>query len=248
MTEPDYILTDKRVLITGASSGLGAWCAVSFARRGAIVAIVARRQRLLLRLKKELSHRGVEPVVIAADIMKPCDVHRIRTVVNKKLGGCDIVINNAGIYLGDRTIGETNLKDWTRIMDTNLRAPYLLCKCFLPGMLQRGHGRIINIISGTSDVEGVGIFRISKIGLEVLTSVVAAEIDGSGIAATAFNPGWMKTETSNSGRSPAGAARAITEFVQRQTKALNGKCIDLRWTGRDYRLCVRAAQRGKYGV
>ncbi len=219
-----------------------------FARLGATVVIVARRQSRLKRLAERISMSGVDPVAITADLRKPFDINQLRLIVNKNLGGCDILINNAGVYLGDCPVFETNLEDWTHVIDTNLRAPYLLCRCFVQGMLKRGHGRIINIISGTRDLEGVGVFRISKIGLEVLTLVLAKELEGCGVAVTAFNPGWMKTETSSSGRSPRGAARAITELVQRQAKALNGRRIDLRWIGRSYQLRTRAKERGRFGV
>lgn len=248
MADPPYALAGKRVVITGASSGLGAECAIAFANLGATVVMVARSQRRLQRLAQRISRSRVNPLAIAADVRRPADVSRIRTLVDGKLGGCDMLINNAGVYLGDCPVAETNLDDWTDVIDTNLRAPYLLCRCFIQGMLKRGYGRIINIISGTSDLERVGVFRISKIGLEVLTLVLAAELEGSGVAAAAFNPGWMKTKTSSSGRSPKGAARAITEMVQRQGELLNGSRIDLRWIGRRYQLRTRGTDRGRFGV
>jgi short-subunit dehydrogenase len=241
-------LVSKRVVVTGASAGLGAQSALAFATAGANVVLVARRQYRLERLRKAISKNGGNALMVKADLAAPDDIELVHQTVNAQLGGADILINNAGIYEEGTDIIHTALKDWTRMIDVNLRASYLLCHAFVPGMIARGYGRIINVISGTNTLSGVGPFRISKIGLEVLTAVLAEELPDPHITATAFNPGWMKTETSCTGRSPRGPAQALVDLVQREPTFLNGSFVDLQWSGRKYRLCRRVTGRGQFGL
>jgi NAD(P)-dependent dehydrogenase (short-subunit alcohol dehydrogenase family) len=241
-------LSGKTVVVTGASCGLGAECAKHFAKAGAIVLMVARRKSRLIRNVQAIRRCGGEANYVAADLSDFHEIDRIHKTATAYFGGADILINNAGIYEEGSTLIETDISQWRRMLNTNLRAPYLLCQAFIPRMVDRDYGRVVNITSATSHLFGVGPFRVSKVGLEVLTAVLAAELEGSGVTATAFNPNWMKTETSCSGRSPQGAARAITQLVQRSPSFLNGKTIDLRWKGKRYRLCSRLPGSGQYGL
>lgn len=234
--------------MTGASAGLGEQIATVFAGLGATVVVIARRQRRLTNLTRRIVANGGRGFLIRADLTKTSDIKAITSIVNNKLHGCDVLINNAGVYLGETPLAETNIQDWNKLIGTNLRAPYLLCKAFVPGMINQNRGLIINIISGTNDLEGVGLFRISKIGLEVVTAVLAAELEDTGVAALAFNPGWMKTESCLTGRSPRGAARALADLVQRRPASLNGRFVDLKWTGRTYRFSNRHAGKGQFGI
>src|SRR5205807_7814428 len=101
MIDTHSALAGKRVVITGASSGLGAECAMCFARQGATVVIVARRKHRLNCLKRRLNITGANSFVISADLTQPAVINQIRAMVEKKFGGCDILVNNAGAYLGD---------------------------------------------------------------------------------------------------------------------------------------------------
>jgi 3-oxoacyl-[acyl-carrier protein] reductase len=236
-----------RVLVTGASSGLGAECAKQFAKKDAWIIIVARRRSRLFQIAKLIRQGGGRVTTIQADVMDLADIHRVQTIVNSEAGGVDILVNNAGAYCQGFSLVETSPEDWNRIMNTNLRAPYLICRAFVPGMLDRKYGRIVNVTSATNTLEDVGAFRISKVGLEVLTAVLAVELKETDVTATAFNPGWMKTETSYTGRSPRGAADALIELVQRGPNFLNGSFIDLKWSGRRFRLIRRPPMRGPFG-
>ncbi len=240
--------SDKRVVVTGASSGLGAQCALEFARKGAAVVAVARRKSRLVKLEKAIRAAGGSAISVVADLSRCADVRRVCRRIETELGGADILINNAGTYLAGQSLVETDLSQWTELMHTNLRAPYLLCRSLVPGMVSRGYGRIINVTSATKTLEGIGIFRISKIGLEVLSAVLAAELRDTGVTATAFNPGWMKTETSSDGRSPRSVARALVELVKRDSSFPNGNFIDLEWFGRAYSLRRRVPGHGRFGV
>ena len=235
-----------RVLVTGASSGLGAECSLAFASRGASVISVARRRSRLTQVERRIRSLGGRAVSIAADLTKVADIERTATIVGKE-GGVDILINNAGIYLEDSPLIETKLSDWNQLINTNLRSSYLLCKYLVPGMVSRAYGRILNVTSATNHLAGVGVFRISKISLEVLTAVLAEELEGTGVTATALNPGWMRTETCCDGRSPRNVARVVIDLVERSPAFLNGTFIDLKWRGRIAQLCRRPQGRGRYG-
>lgn len=210
--------------------------------------LVARRESRLIKNVRAIKKSGGSANYVAADICRPREVNRIHKTAREYFGAVDILINNAAVYEEGNPLIDTSVDDWGRMMNTNLRAPYLLCRAFLPQMLDRGYGRIVNIISATSHLCGVGAFRISKVGLEVLTAVLAAEVAESGVTLTAFNPNWMRSETSYSGRCPSGAARAIVELVQQRPARLNGKILDLEWKGRKYRISTRPPGSGQYGL
>lgn len=171
---------------------MGAECAKQFALAGAIVLLVARRESRLIRNVRLIRRCGGEANYVVADLRRLRDINRIQKAATNYFGAADILINNAAAYEEGKSLIEIGVDEWTRMIDTNLRAPYLLCRAFLPQMLERGYGRVIKIISATSHLSGVGPFRISKVGLEVLTAVLAAEVDGSGVTVTAFNPNWIK--------------------------------------------------------
>lgn len=220
-----------RVLVTGASSGLGSQLAISFAGQGAIVLVVARRKSRLDKLCRRLKNGGATAYSLVADLSCPKQTVDLACDIQTRFGGVDILVNNAATYQTRATVAETTTTEWTAVLATNLTAPFFLCRAFAPGMVEQGYGRVVNILSATNDVQRQGAYRVSKVGLEVLTIALAAEMPGSNVAVVGVNPGWMRTEMSTSGRSPAGPAAAITELVKWAPQRLNGKMIDLTWRG-----------------
>lgn len=186
--------------------------------------------------------------MIAADLSCRRDTLRVSAELQAEFGGVDILLNNAAFYQEQTPIISTTDHEWAGILNTNLRAPFILSRELLPGMLRRRYGWIVNILSATNEVEGQGPYRISKIGLEILTAALAAEIDCEKVAAIGVNPGWMRTEMSASGRSPKGAARAIMELVTLAPRRLNGRVIDLVWAGNTHRPRHRPRNVGLFGA
>lgn len=240
-------LEDKTALITGASSGFGEATAMVLSNHVKIVVLTARRIGKLKDTCKTIGSHGGKAFPISADLSKTRDICKLGKEIRKSIGGIDILINCGAHYEGGPAVYETILSDWTYIINTNLRAPYLLAREFVPHMLEHAYGRIVNITSTTNHVAGVGAFRISKIGLEVLTDALAHELKGTGVTASAFNPNWMKTSHSRSGRSPKGAANALVKVLHRRPKALNGTFLDLVWCNRKFYLRQRKRKPGQYG-
>lgn len=247
MRQPWPGLNHARVLITGASSGLGYCTAARLAPLTHSVVITARRKAPLERLRKAILSAGGSPFVVMANLRKVAEISRLRAAVDRRLGGIDILINCAAGFSVGPTLIELEPSDWADTIDTNLRAPYLLAQAFAPGMVDRGYGKIVNLISATNHVEQFGCFRVSKIGLEVLTSVLAAELGESGVTTFALNPGWFRSKHVVSGPSPDPAARAIIELIQRPHSGTNGRFFDLRFRNSRRELVVRSRAAGRYG-
>lgn len=234
-------LSGLTVLVTGASAGLGAACVKELANRGARVIAVARRGELLAGICASASRSGIAACPIVADLGNAKDVRAvIRTVM--KLGGADVLVNNAAHLAFGPRIWETDEDAWLKSMDINLSAPFLLARGLVPEMLRRGEGKVINVVSATRTLRGMGPFRVSKVGLEVLTAILATELRGSAASATAFNPGWMKTESSLSGRSPAKVAKALGRLLELPPRSINGQRYEIAWV--DQQPVLRRSRRG----
>jgi NAD(P)-dependent dehydrogenase (short-subunit alcohol dehydrogenase family) len=193
-------LTGKKILITGASQGLGRQLALDFARQGAAaLALVARHREQLNRVRRELQTAApaTRVLVIRADVSKPRDIERIIATTLSDFGGrVDVLVNNAS------TIGPSPmpylldypLEDFKNVIDTNLVGPFLLIKNALPAMIEHG-GSILNVTSdaGVVGYPGWGAYGISKFGLEGMSQTWASELAESGVRVNWIDPGNMNT-------------------------------------------------------
>ena len=240
-------LSDKHIFITGASSGLGRAVTIALAPIAGSLLISARRSSILKTVKQEASTSQAQILSYSADLSKASEIKQLCDYAKNRLGHIDIIINCGAAFNGGPALHNVPLSDWNHMINTNLRAPYLIARHLVPGMISNSYGKIVNITSATNHAAGIGTFRISKIGLEVATACLADELKGTGIATFAFNPNWMKSGHSDSGHHPRGAASAIVELLQRSTKQLNGNFFDLEWPGRKYHIAQRRRKPGQYG-
>lgn len=194
-------LQGKRVLITGASRGLGRQLAIAFAREGAThLALIARDQTSLNKtaeLAKQISPE-TKILIIPADLSRSEDIERIvAQVLHAFDGKLDVLVNNASI-LGPTPMPlllDYPLENFREVIDTNLIAPYLLIQKLLASMLEN-RGSIINVTSdaGITGYPGWGAYGISKFGLEGLSQTWASELEGTGVRINWVDPGNMNTE------------------------------------------------------
>ncbi|MDQ4127767.1 MAG: SDR family NAD(P)-dependent oxidoreductase [Actinomycetota bacterium] len=188
------MLEDKVVLVTGASQGLGSALALAYAKEGASLVLNSRSEEGVIPVAEEAEGLGVEALALAADVSEGADVRRMVDAAVERFGKIDVLVNNAGL-LGPRVRIEDYPEDeWRRVIDANLTGPYLVAKAVIPHMPEGGS--IVNVVSGVS-VEGRaewGAYSVSKFGVEGLTQILAAELEGRGIRVNAVDPGGMRTD------------------------------------------------------
>ena len=194
MSDP---IRGARALVTGASSGIGAALAVALAREGATVGICARREDRLTEVFEQVRALVPESRMWVFDVGDLDAIPGFVARVDAKLGGVDLLVNNAGIPKR-RRIPELTADDLEEVMRVNFFAPVALVRAALPGMLDRDHGRIVNLSSmGAHSVAArVGAYAASKGALELYTEALHLDLLGTGVDAQLFVPGTSRTEFS----------------------------------------------------
>lgn len=181
-------LADKTALITGGTAGIGLACARLFAREGATVAITGRDAA-----RGAAAAAGIGSGVrfLRADL---ADVESVRALA-RHAGVVDILVNNAASFPSALTLDQ-QLDSFETTFDTNVRGAYFLAAGLVPGMLDRGHGSIVNVTTmvASKGVPGAGAYSASKAALESLTRTWAAEFGPSGIRVNSVAPGPTRTE------------------------------------------------------
>jgi len=192
-----YELTGRTVLVTGGSRGLGLILARHAVAEGARVAICARDEQELARARQDLlDYGGAEASVLALsrDLTNAEEVRSLVTEVENRLGGIDVLINNAGIILGG-PLENMDARDFEDSMNTHFWAPFHAMQAVLPGMKQRGEGRIVNISSlgGKVAIPHLTAYSASKFALVGLSEGFRAELNQYGIYVTTVCPGLLRT-------------------------------------------------------
>ena len=184
-------LLNLRCVVTGGASGIGAATARRFAAEGAEVCILDRDLPAAEALAKEL---GEGHLAMELDVRFEAGVERVANAVYGHWDRVDVLVNNAGSEL-NKTYNETTVDEWDRVLDTDLKGPWLLCKHFVPRMVERGSGSVINI----SSLNGLVGFPLStaygsaKGGLVVFTRDMAIELATSGVRINCVCPGVIET-------------------------------------------------------
>jgi short-subunit dehydrogenase len=201
-------LNGKRILVTGASRGIGEQLAVEFARAGARVALVARTGSAL----KELAGR-LGGTAHAADLSEPDQVQGLISRVESDGGPIDVLVNNAAIEHAGPFL-ELSPGDIAAQLYLNLTAPIELARQAVPGMLQRGAGTIVNISSyaGTNAVPGVASYSATKAGLSHFTAALRAEFKGTPLKTTLVQLGPVGTEMMQNLYDYGPSNRAVARF------------------------------------
>ncbi|XP_054741913.1 uncharacterized oxidoreductase TM_0325-like [Anastrepha obliqua] len=183
----------KVVLITGASSGIGAATAVKFAELGALLAINGRNVESLKAVAKQCAAVGKDPHLVVGDISKESDTEIVWQETFKKYNKLNVLVNNAGI-IETGSIENTSLAQYDRVMNTNLRAMYHLTMLAVPELV-KSKGNIVNVssVNGIRSFPGVLAYNISKMGVDQFTRCVALELATKGVRANCVNPGVTVT-------------------------------------------------------
>ncbi len=190
-------LRDKIVLVTGASTGIGAAVARAFASCGSVVAVhhnqsVEEAQTLVA----EITQAGGRAFTEAADLARPGAGAPLVRRVAERAGGLDILVNNAGHLVKRNPASETDDEDYRRIIDLNLTSTFECCRSARPFLKSSGAGVIINTTSIAARMgggPGSGIYAAAKAGVSTLTRALARELAPEGIRVNAVSPGFIRT-------------------------------------------------------
>ncbi len=213
-----FDLTGNAAIVTGASSGLGRHFAVTLARAGAKVALMARRVEMLDAARREIEGFDGRAVPIALDVASGESVRQAVAAAETELGPIAVLVNNAGIAIAKPSL-ELTESEWDRVLDVNLRGAWLMAQEMAKHMVRLGHGgSIINIASITAfRIAGqLASYVASKAALVHLTEALALELARHGIRVNAIAPGYFETDINRDFfASPAGQAM-IKRIPQRR--------------------------------
>lgn len=200
-------LAGRTALVTGASRGIGRAIALRLAGLGARLLLVARDPAALAEVKRDVIHLATEAHVL--DVL-PCDltsVSQIAALVPRieTAGGCDILINAAGIGRIGTPLHQLPVEDFDAILATNLRAPFLLMRAVVPHMIARGGGDIVNIssLAGQGPLANGAAYSASKWALNGLSYSAAEELRAHNIRVSVVAPGSVNTGFGRGGKDPA---------------------------------------------
>jgi 3-oxoacyl-[acyl-carrier protein] reductase len=187
-------LENKRVLVTGSTSGIGEGIARRFAQEGATVIIHGRRSEAAERVAAEIRRDGGRAIIVLGDLSQDEEVARIVEIAQAELGGVDILVNNAasGEHQNDM---ETAPSGWLDSYNTNLLSTVRLIQHLLPPMQEQGWGRIISISSGAAakPSPGMGVYATTKAAMNALTVSLAQGMN-DGVTINTVSPGAIITE------------------------------------------------------
>lgn len=215
--------SNKVVIVTGSSSGIGASTAIFFAKEGANVVIVGRNETNLNNIANQIGKIGKKPLVIKADVSKDEDLKLIIKKTIEKYGVLDVLVNNAGMTSMATILDEHLPQTFDKVMNTNLRSAVLLTNFAAPHLI-KSKGNIVNIssVAGTSQIADMGFgnaaYCTSKAGMDHFSRVAALELAEKGVRVNVVSPGPVETpiieQTGNTDWAPIVATTALKLLTQ----------------------------------
>ena len=188
-------LNGKWVLITGAARGIGRLIALAMADRGCRLLLHSRSLEHTRALAEELRAKGVQTLSFAADLSRPEELEAMLAAIDASGVPVEVVFNNAGLQIGYRTdYLNTPIEDYPISFQINTIAPMRICYHFLPQMLARGFGRIVNTTSGIALEAEQGGYSASKAALSKVTVDLAYKLWGTDVILSLTDPGWCRTD------------------------------------------------------
>lgn len=195
-TGPSFRLDGQVALVTGATRGLGLEIAAALAGAGARVFLNGRNRPVAAERAKALTAAGMAVEPLCFDVADRRTADKAIATLERRAGRLDILVNNVG-QRDRRPIEAIDAAAFEKLIKTDLVAAYALCRRAATGMVQRGHGRIINVTSIAGDLARPGdpAYTAAKGGLAALTRALAADLGVHGVTCNAISPGFFATET-----------------------------------------------------
>ncbi|MFL2099524.1 SDR family NAD(P)-dependent oxidoreductase [Desemzia sp. FAM 23991] len=188
-------LTGKVAFVTGGTSGIGEFTAKAFAEQGAKVIVAGRDEEDGTRIVKEMEEKGGQGLFVTLDITEKEDIKQSVEKTLDAFGTIDVLVNSAGIHDSYDTVLDTDEESYDKLMDINVKGPFLMTKEILPILLEKGKGTIINVGSQATFVAGPGgsAYVTSKHAIEGFTKQLAYDFGKKGIKANLIAPGFIET-------------------------------------------------------
>ena len=189
-----YDLTGKVALVTGASYGIGFAIAKGLASAGATIVFNDRKEDLVEKGIEAYKEEGIKAYGYVCDVTDEDAVEELIKKIENEVGIVDILVNNAGI-IKRIPMCEMKAAEFREVIDVDLNAPFIMSKAVIPGMIKKGHGKIINICSMMSELgrETVSAYAAAKGGLKMLTKNIASEFGEHNIQCNGIGPGYIAT-------------------------------------------------------
>lgn len=188
----------RLALVTGGNRGIGLAIARGLARQGDHVLLASRDPSKGEAAARQLAADGqVTPVTL--EVTDPASVAALTARIRAEFGRCDVLINNAAIYLDEGVpLLDADLDDARAMFETNVLGPLQLCQTLVPLMLERGYGRVVNLSSGSGafhEMSGLApMYGVSKAALNAFSHTLAKQLRGANVKVNAMDPGWVRTD------------------------------------------------------
>ena len=217
-----FSLEGKVALVTGAAYGIGFAIAKAYAEAGAKIAFNCRDQKHLEKALEDYKAEGIDARGYICDVTDEAQVQKMVADIEKELGTVDILVNNAGI-IKRIPMTEMKVEEFRQVIDIDLNAPFIVSKAVIPGMIEKGHGKIINICSMMSELgrETVSAYAAAKGGLKMLTKNIASEYGEYNIQCNGIGPGYIATPQTAPlrERQADGSRHPFDQFIVAKTPA-----------------------------
>lgn len=217
-----FSLSGKIALVTGASYGIGFAIASAYAKCGATIVFNDINQELVDKGLKAYEEIGIKAHGYVCDVTNEDAVNALVAQVEKEVGIIDILVNNAGI-IKRIPMCDMSAADFRRVIDIDLNGPFIVSKACIPGMIKKGHGKIINICSMMSELgrETVSAYAAAKGGLKMLTKNICSEYGEHNIQCNGIGPGYIATPQTAPLREiqPDGSRHPFDQFIIAKTPA-----------------------------
>ena len=209
-------LGNRGAVITGGGRGIGAATARVLAEAGARVVVSARSADEIEAVAGEMREAGLEAWAVPCDVTAPEQVEALAVQSRELVGPVQILVNNAGIALS-APLKHLTLEEWNRLLKVNATGPFLCTQAFLPGMLETGWGRVVNVasIAGKIGAPYISGYCASKHAVVGFTRAVAAEVAAKGVTVNAVCPGYVDTPMTDQSVANIAAKTGLSETEAR---------------------------------
>ena len=218
----NYSLQGKIAWVTGASYGIGFAIASAYAEAGATIVFNDIKQELVDKGLASYKEKGIDAHGYVCDVTNEEQVQAAVEKIQNEVGIIDILVNNAGI-IKRIPMTEMKVEEFRQVIDVDLNAPFIVSKAVIPGMMKKGHGKIINICSMMSELgrETVSAYAAAKGGLKMLTRNICAEYGQYNIQCNGIGPGYIATPQTAPLREKQadGSRHPFDEFICARTPA-----------------------------